>query len=577
VGPDLTTTSVAWRSLRQRAVWFGPEDRPLLGWLTQPASGPGETGVVVVPPLGYEYWTTHRALRALSERLAAQGCSVLRFDLDGTGDSAGGPADPDRLGAWQRSVEAAATFLRGSGSTSLVVAGVRFGATLALLEGAAVGADRIVAWAPVEKGRPFVRELRLLGQPIPDDVEGSGGGIVHAGSAFGPETLDELRVVDVARLSDRPAPRVLVVDRDDRPPSEALLERLRSLGASADHAVVPGSAVALDRPTEYSDVPDLVVQTVSDWVGRSAPARSAVAPAQSGADTGRIGPLTERAVQLGHERLVGILTEAVGTRRATIVWCNSGSEPHVGPGRAWVEYARALATAGYASVRLDFSGWGESPDLGHAPGRPYDAHCVDEIAAVVDDLRAKGHERVVVAGLCAGAWVALRSAVTHRLDGVIAINPQLYWQPGDPVEADIVSETRVRRTEEIRHFKRGRRAGVWSALDVIGVRHPAADWLRAIDASDTPVLALFAEGDDGLEFLEDRVGRTWSRTLRRGAVTCRVVAGIDHPMHRTWMRRIVIDEVRQWLDGSVDVSGGSGASGATSVSDLSGVSITADR
>jgi len=81
-----TTASVAWRSLRQRALWFGPDDRPLLGWLTQPASGPGATGVVVVPPLGYEYWTTHRALRALAERLAAQGCSVLRFDLDGTGD-----------------------------------------------------------------------------------------------------------------------------------------------------------------------------------------------------------------------------------------------------------------------------------------------------------------------------------------------------------------------------------------------------------------------------------------------------------------------------------------------------------
>ena len=131
---------------------------------------------------------------------------------------------------------------------------------------------------------------------------------------------------------------------------------------------------------------------------------------------------------------------------------------------------------------------------------------------------------------------------------MIAINPQLYWQPGDPVEADIVNETRVRRTEEIRHFKRGRRAGVWSALDTLGVRHPAADWLRDLDAGGTPVLTLFAEGDDGLEFLEDRVGRTWSRTLRRGVVTCRVVPGIDHPMHRTWLRGSVIDEVRAWLD-----------------------------
>jgi alpha-beta hydrolase superfamily lysophospholipase len=515
----------------------------------------------VVPPLGYEYWTTHRALRALAERLAAQGCSVLRFDLDGTGDSAGGPADPDRLGAWRRSVGESASYLRGIGCTSLVVAGVRFGATLALLEGATVGADRIVAWAPVERGRSYVRELRLLGLPVPDDVPGTGGGVAHAGSIFDSATLDELRTVDLAKLGDRPAPRVLVVDRDDRAPSTSLLERLRSLGAATDHAVVPGSAVALDRPTEYSEVPDAVVETVGDWVDRSAPVGLGEAAAgddgDDGDSCGRIGPLTERIVRLGAERLVGVQTDALGSRRTTIVWCNSGSEPHVGPGRAWVEYARALAAAGHTSIRLDFSGWGESPDLGHGPGRPYDAHCVDELASVVDDLRAHGHERVVVAGLCAGAWVALRAAVDHRLDGVIAINPQMYWQPGDPVEADIVSETRVRRTEEIRRFKRGRRAGVWSALDIVGVRHRAADWLRDLDADGTPVLTLFAEGDDGLEFLEDRVGRTWSRTLRHGGVTCRVVPGIDHPMHRTWLRSAVIDEVSGWLDTLGEPSGGS--------------------
>ena len=221
----------------------------------------------------------------------------------------------------------------------------------------------------------------------------------------------------------------------------------------------------------------------------------------------------------------------------------------MGPGRAWVDYARALAESGYTSIRLDFSGWGESPDLGHAPGRPYDAHCVDEIASVVDDLRADGHDRVVVAGLCAGAWVALRAAVTHRP------------RRGDRHQSAALLV--ARRPGGGRHrqgdarpasggdppLQAGRRAGAWSALDVIGVRHPAADWLRDLDAGGTPVLALFAEGDDGLEFLEDRVGRTWSRSLRRGVVTCRVVPGIDHPMHRTWLRASVVDEVRGWLDG----------------------------
>jgi len=533
----------------------------MMGWLTQPGSGTGTVGVAIVPPLGYEYWTSHRALRTLAERLASQGCSVLRFDLDGTADSAGGPADPDRLAAWQASVGVATGFLRGIGSMSVVVVGVRIGGTLALLEGEAAGAERVVAWAPVARGKSYVRELQLLSTPIP---EGSGladldGGIAHAGSAFSRETLADLRAIDLTTLVAAPAPRILVVDRDDRPTSDALIERLRSLGVTPDHLVLSGTAVALDRPVEYADVPDQVVQAICTWVGPSTPSEDAVDPETVGRTMWRDRDITEEVVRLGPGRLVGIDTEPTLPRRATIVWVNSGSEPHVGPGRAWVEFARALGAAGYASVRLDFSGWGESPDDGHAPGRPYDAHCVDEVVATVDALRERGHRQIVVAGLCAGAWVGLRTALTGRLDGVIAINPQLYWQPGDPVEADLVTETRVRRQGEIRRIAWIRRTGLWSVLDALGIRHPAAVWLRRLDSSGCPVLTVFADGDDGIEFLESRVGRTWARVLRRGTITSTEIPDIDHPMHRTWRRGTVVDELRRWLDalppaGAADVT-----------------------
>jgi len=258
--------------------------------------------------------------------------------------------------------------------------------------------------------------------------------------------------------------------------------------------------------------------------------------------------MSEEVVRVGGSGLVGILTEPAGRRRATVVWLNSGSEPHIGPGRAWVEFARSLSADGYASVRLDFSGWGESPDLGHAPGRPYDPHCVDEVTEIVDDLRSRGHRRIVVAGLCAGAWVALRAALAGGLDGVVAINPQLYWRPGDPVEASIATETRVRRRDEIRRFRAVRRTGLWWALDAVGIRHPAATWLRGLERTGCPVLMVFAEGDDGLEFLEDRVGRAWSEVRRSGRVAVQVVPDIDHPMHRAWHSRSLLDGIRQWLD-----------------------------
>ena len=252
-------------------------------------------------------------------------------------------------------------------------------------------------------------------------------------------------------------------------------------------------------------------------------------------------------LRLGEQGLVGVLTRASGNSRGTVVWLDSGSEPHVGPGRAWVEYSRELASSGFTSMRVDFSGWGESPDRGHAPGRPYDQHGVAEVGEVVGALRELGHRRIVLAGLCAGAWIALRAALTVEVDGVVAINPQMYWQPGDPVEADMVSETRVRRLPEIRRNKRLRSVGLWWALDVLGVRHPVAVWLRDLDRRRVPILAVFAEGDDGLEFLQDRVGRSGDEP-RGGLIRYATVAGIDHPMHRHWHRGSMVSAIASWLD-----------------------------
>ena len=104
--------------------WIGPPERSLMAWLTRPTDGVGEVGVVIVPPVGYEYWSSHRSLRTLAERLAQNGCLALRFDFDGTGDSAGDQWDPARLEAWQRNIGQAAAVVRGWGVTTLVVIGL---------------------------------------------------------------------------------------------------------------------------------------------------------------------------------------------------------------------------------------------------------------------------------------------------------------------------------------------------------------------------------------------------------------------------------------------------------------------
>ncbi len=533
--------------------WIGPPERPLMSWVTAPAEGWSDAGVVIAPPLGYEYWSAHRTLRSLAERLAGNGHRVLRFDYDGTGDSDGDQWDPSRVQAWQHGIDHATAALRGWGVGRIVLIGLRLGGTFALLRGASAGADAVVAWAPVVRGRRYVSELQLLGLQVPDELvsPARAGAVVQAGSVFSAETLADVNAINLATIAERPAARVLVVDRDDKPASTPLLDRLRALDVEADHIVRAGTELVLDRPTEYAAVPDALVDDICRWIGPAAvDPRAEGAPPRRTAATVHWGerPVEEEVVELGSQGLVGVLSRPSGPPRGTVVWLNSGSEHHVGPGRAWVEYARELALSGFASLRVDFSGWGESPDRGHAPGRPYDQHGVSEVGEVVDALRGRGHERIVVAGLCAGAWVGLRAALRVDLDGVIAINPQLYWQPGDPVEADIVAETRVRRGPEIRRNKRLGSLGLFDAFDALGRRPPAARWLDDLVGRRTRVLAVFAEGDDGLEYLQDRTGRAWRRALGSGRIDSVTVAGIDHPMHRHWERGSMVGALRSWLD-----------------------------
>jgi hypothetical protein len=47
---------------------------------------------------------------------------------------------------------------------------------------------------------------------------------------------------------------------------------------------------------------------------------------------------------------------------------------------------------------------------------------------------------------------------------------------------------------------------------------------------------LFAEGDDGLEYLRNRLDRRVRETTATGVITIREIAEIDHAMHRAWLR-----------------------------------------
>jgi dienelactone hydrolase len=539
--PRATAAAIRGSGFTTFGRWFGPAGRPLAGWWTVPARMSGG-GVVIAPPLGYEYWPTHRSLRTLAESLARAGWHALRFDWDGTGDSAGDPSEPSRVAMWRASLAHAVRTMREAGLDHVAIAGVCLGATFALLDGAALGADAVIACAPVASGKRWLRELRMLGIADPSAPET----LMYAGLVIDAESAADLAKIDLAKKPPQAVRRTLLVTRSESS-DRNLIAALRGDGRTI--GVHPCEAIAsmLDVPCEEADVPEGLIPQIASWLGE-APATTRLGGVRRHAATAvpwKSGMLREHFVQLGGLTAVQCNLPEHGNQDTAVVFLNSGSESHVGPGRAWVEYSRTLALHGCTCLRTDFSGWGESPDEGHAPGRPYDAHCVDETVRIVAALRAS-HARIVLVGLCASAWVALKAAQHIPVDGVFALNPQLYWQPGDPVEALIVN-THRRRTMARACEALGRRLRLWSMLDAIGIRPKASRWLSSLRRRGTPVLLCFAKGDDGLLFLRNRCGRWLARETRRGTIRLAEIPGVDHQMYRLWQRPAIEEQLIRFV------------------------------
>ena len=113
--------------------------------------------------MGIEAICVYFTYRKLADRLAEQGLAVLRFDYDGTGDSAGQETDPGRVDAWLSSVTAAVDELAATGVPRIGLVGVRMGGLFAAHEAARRGGvDALVLWDPCVSGKAFLREQRML-------------------------------------------------------------------------------------------------------------------------------------------------------------------------------------------------------------------------------------------------------------------------------------------------------------------------------------------------------------------------------------------------------------------------------
>ena len=580
------------------AFYFESGGRSLFAWLHRPAGAAAEHGVLICPPLGHEQVHSHRALRHLADRLAAQGLAVVRLDYQGTGDSDGTEYDPQLLATWQTNVSDALDWLRAeAGCRKISLVGLRLGATLAALYAEQHEVESLVLWAPVVKGRRYVRELTALSQTAHHAAGSDSAGIEAMGFVYAQQTVGDLAQIDLLSHSMR-CQRVLIASGSNAAGDSALLEHLSKQGVVVEQMALPGYEEMMAEPHQ-TEVPQEALRSIADWMKYKAETvvtakRSALSPGATLMLTHGADVVRESIHQISRAPdLLGILTEPMerSTSLPWIVMLNAGAAYRIGPGRIHVSLARRLAALGYPCLRLDISGIGDSVAAdSEKENDAYAATAFRDVALVCDYLRALQPERpIVLLGLCSGAYVAFQSAAQLPQPAIIEsilINPLVFfWKEGMVINETntdqlvawreywnaifkwsrwkmlLTGRTRTGFAGSIKRFvghvqprflKFGRTTEPRpKSASKSGCAHPVrknlpGDLSRVAAAGRT--LAMFvSDNDPGYFLLMYQARRKATQLMKQGRLQCRFIPNADHTFSTAKARQTFYQSLTDYL------------------------------
>jgi alpha/beta superfamily hydrolase len=536
--------------------YFGPE-RTFFGLLNWP-KGPVRAGALICPPLGYEAVTAHQSLRVLAEQLAQAGVATLRIDYAGTGNSLGSPRDPDRVAAWENSIEPGLDELRSLGIDTVTLVGVRFGAGLAAKVAArSFGHNLLVMWDPIPSGRRYSRAMKLMASTATSaDPANSLGTVSVAGIEFTEQTLQAISKTNIS-ADDLVQPTLVVVR-----PRSSTDDPTPDFGA-ADVCELPGTAEMIDASAEEAKVAHRIVDHIVAWIlrrdlGQGLPAGPAptlaVETSQPHADL----LLTHRLIRFGPTELFGVLTTAAGTSPSSaVLMLNNGAAPNIGPGRAWIDWAAQQAVDGFMTLRLDMSGLGESKARDPREEQVVYSRAVnDDVREAVSYLRESGVSRIAVLGLCSGATHGFRAlGAGVDIDAIVSINPGLH-SPVCYYRTDLrhsyhrvlprLFAVPLHKTPLFELLDRIP-TWVWRILDKTRlVRTPTLLPKVAVNAQ-VPALLIFGQDEWGLRALRKRDPGETRNLLAAPTLTMEVFDSLDHSMFDLEARRQVEEIVEKWL------------------------------
>jgi len=455
------------------AIYFDSGERKLFGWLHLPG-GPLSTdlGLVVCAPFGYEAVCAHRSIRAFAETAAAHGVPALRFDYLGTGDSADIESGVNQLERWTWDVVAAVGELRQrAGVKHVCLLGLRLGATLATLAARhSEAVTSLVLIAPVISGQRYLRELRTRRLAASNGAQqyassGSGGPMEVSGFTLSAASVAALAEIDLNAPNTTASPEILLIDGSSLPTSAQWSKTLSARGVRTTYVALPGLIEMIMTAPQFAKIPQQMVAAVRDWLTRighpsdmrrvsdgAGHAQSRLTASAAVLNLPENGPaacalLTERAVFFGSEvELFGIVTEPRQgeMRRRAVILLNAGADYHIGASGLYVTLARRWASRGYVVLRMDFGGIGDSATKA---GRPNDevfpSAALEDMGAAIEFIRRQyGADDISLAGLCSGAYHALRAAASMLpVSRILMINPQNYfWDEGTTVNDMQVAE-----------------------------------------------------------------------------------------------------------------------------------------